>query len=396
MPTAVRPNPILLITPREAIFDPRQWFERFDIAAPWRADPWLSGAAAALVLLGLIMVLNTTYFLGLDKTGNPFYFFERQLFNLGVGLVVMTMAAQFSLRGLRAIAVPLMLAALVLSIAVWIPGLGIVRGGARRWLRFGPILLEPSEMLKLGAVFFLARYLSHFQEKLAIPKYLLPVLAITGVLALIMLKQPDFGAAVMLTLLLFTMLFVAGAQSRHLAAAGTLALLALAIQAGHKAYRMRRLSAFLDPWRTARGSGFQLIQSFIAFGSGGGWGVGLGASRQKMFYLPQAHNDFVFAVIGEEFGVAGALVVIGLFITILIRGMRIARNESDCFASLLAVGLTALLSLQAFVNMAVVTGLVPTKGLPLPFLSYGGTSMVVSLTALGMLMALARRSVMRR
>src|SRR5579875_2518217 len=386
MPSAARPNQILLLTPREPSFDPRQWFERFEIGVPLRADPWLWSAAAALILLGLMMVLNTTYFLGLDKTGNPFYFFERQLFNLGVGLVMMTVAAQLSLRGLRAIALPLMLMALLMSLAVWIPGLGIVRGGARRWVRLGPILLEPSEMLKLATVFFLARYLSHYQEKLGIPKFLLPALAITGVLALIMLKQPDFGAAVMLTLLLFTMLF----------AAGGFALLALAIQAGHKAYRMRRLSAFLDPWRTARGSGFQLIQSFIAFGSGGGWGVGLGASRQKMFYLPQAHNDFVFAVIGEEFGVAGALVVIALFITILIRGMRIARNEADGFGSLLAVGLTALISLQAFVNMAVVTGLVPTKGLPLPFLSYGGTSMVVSLTAVGMLMALARRSVMTR
>jgi cell division protein FtsW len=392
MPSAARPNPILLVTPRRTAFDPAQWFERFEIVSPLRADPWLWGAAAALILLGLMMVLNTTYFLGLEKNGNPFYFFERQLFNLGVGLIVMTAAAQFSLRGLRAIAIALILAALVMSLAVWIPGLGVVRGGARRWLRCGPILVEPSEILKLGTVFFLARYLSQYQDKLAIPKYLLPVLAIAGVLALIVLKQPDFGAAVMLTLILFTMLFVAGAETKHLGAAGAVALLALAVQLGHKAYRMRRLSAFLDPWRTARGSGFQLIQSFIAFGSGGGWGVGLGASRQKMFYLPQAHNDFVFAVIGEEFGVAGALVVIALFLTILIRGMRIARNESDCFGSLLAVGLTALLSLQAFVNMAVVTGLVPTKGLPLPFLSYGGTSMVVSLTALGLLMALGRRT----
>ncbi len=216
-----------------------------------------------------------------------------------------------------------------------------------------------------------------------------------GVLALILLKQPDFGAAVMLTLVLFTMLFVAGAEARHLGVAGGVALVALVIQAGRRAYRMRRLSAFLNPWQTAQSSGFQLIQSFIAFGAGGGWGVGLGASRQKMFYLPQAHTDFVFAVIGEEFGVAGALAVIALFITILVRGMRIARREPDPFGSLLAVGLTALLSLQAFVNMAVVTGLVPTKGLPLPFLSYGGTSMVVSLAAVGVLMALGRRSGMR-
>ncbi len=158
---------------------------------------------------------------------------------------------------------------------------------------------------------------------------------------------------------------------------------------------MRRLSAFLDPWQTARGAGFQLIQSFIALGAGGGWGVGLGAGRQKMFYLPQAHTDFVFAVVGEEFGLLGAVAVLMLFGTILIRGMRVAHEEPDPFASLLAVGLTALLTLQALVNMAVVIGLVPTKGLPLPFLSYGGTSMVMAMAALGTLLALARRPAVR-
>jgi cell division protein FtsW len=158
---------------------------------------------------------------------------------------------------------------------------------------------------------------------------------------------------------------------------------------------MRRLSAFLDPWQTAKGAGFQLIQSFIALGAGGGWGVGLGAGRQKMFYLPQAHTDFVFAVVGEEFGLLGAIIVLVLFGSILMRGMRIAHEEPDPFASLLAVGLTALLTLQALVNMAVVIGLVPTKGLPLPFLSYGGTAMVMAMAALGTLLALSRRPAVR-
>ncbi len=395
MPSAARSNPIRLTNPRGAGDGLRSCFERFEFAAPLKADPWLWGCAAALILLGLMMVLNTTYFLGLEKTGDPFHFFERQLLNLAAGLAVMFFAAQLSLRGLRQVALPMMVVAAVMLLAVWVPGIGITRGGARRWLRAGPILLEPSELVKFGSVFFLARYLSAHQENLHVPKTLIPAFAVIGVLALLLLKQPDFGAAVMLTLVLFTMLFVAGADARHLGGAGGVALVALVIQAGRRAYRMRRLSAFLNPWQTAQSSGFQLIQSFIAFGAGGGWGVGLGASRQKMFYLPQAHTDFVFAVIGEEFGVAGALVVIALFITILVRGMRIARREPDPFGSLLAVGLTALLSLQAFVNMAVVTGLVPTKGLPLPFLSYGGTSMVVSLAAVGVLMALGRRSGMR-
>jgi cell division protein FtsW len=395
MPIAARLNLTRPTTPRGAGFHLRGCFENFELAAPLRADPWLWGAAAALIVFGLMMVLNTTYFLGLEKTGNPFYFFERQLINLTTGLLVMALMAQFSLRGLRLIAFPLVAVAALMLLAVWIPGLGVVRGGARRWLRAGPILIEPSEMLKFAAVFFLARYLSEREESITNPRVLLPPAAIIAVLAMLLLKQPDFGAAVMVTLLLFTMLFAAGADPRHLGAAGAVAMLGLVVQAGRKAYRMRRLSAFLNPWRSARGSGFQLIQSFIAFGAGGGWGVGLGASRQKMFYLPQAHNDFVFAVIGEEFGVAGAMVVIALFITIAVRGMRIARNDPDSFGALLAAGLTALLSLQAFVNMAVVTGLVPTKGLPLPFVSYGGTSMVVSLAAVGGLMALGRRSAVR-
>jgi cell division protein FtsW len=395
MPTAARPNQIRFATPRSVGADLKSCFERFELTAPLRAEPWLWGSAAVLIVFGLMMVLDTTYFMGLEKTGNPFYFFERQLMNLAVGIAVMALMAQFSLRGLHRVAFPVMAIAVLMLLAVWVPGLGIVRGGARRWLRAGPILIEPSEMVKLATVFFLARYLSAHEEEIRNPKFLMPAFVAVGVIGIVLLKQPDFGAAVMLTLVLFTMLFAAGASPKHLGAAGSVALLALVVQAAHKAYRMRRLSAFLNPWQTAQGSGFQLIQSFIAFGAGGGWGVGLGASRQKMFYLPQAHNDFVFAVCGEEFGVAGALVVIALFITILVRGMHIARQEGDAFGSLLAVGLTALLSLQAFVNMAVVTGLVPTKGLPLPFLSYGGTSMVASLVAVGVLMALGRRSGMR-
>ena len=169
----------------------------------------------------------------------------------------------------------------------------------------------------------------------------------------------------------------------------------LIFQAAAKTYRMRRLTAFLDPWRTARGSGFQLVQSFIALGAGGEWGVGLGAGRQKMFYLPSAHTDFVFAVVGEEFGLIGAFVVIGLFLVILFRGMRIAHEEPDPFASLLAVGLTSMLSLQAIINLAVVVGLIPTKGLPLPFLSYGGTAIIMAMATLGALLALGRRPAVR-
>ena len=347
-------------------------------------------------MLGLLMVLNTTYFLGLEKTGDAFHFFKLQLCHIAAGLVVLALLSQLSLRGLRRLVVPLMVVALVMLVALWIPGLGVMRGGARRWLRLGPLLAEPSELAKFAMVFFLADFLSRRQERMnGFASGPLPAFIAVGPLALLILKQPDFGNTVMVVMLLFAMLFAAGARLKHLGAAGGGALAVLALQAVAKPYRMRRLSAFLDPWQTARGAGFQLIQSFIALGAGGGWGVGLGAGRQKMFYLPQAHTDFVFAVVGEEFGLLGAVAVLVLFGTILVRGMRVAHAEPDPFASLLAVGLTALLTLQALVNMAVVIGLVPTKGLPLPFLSYGGTAMVMAMAALGTLLALARRPAVR-
>jgi cell division protein FtsW len=219
----------------------------------------------------------------------------------------------------------------------------------------------------------------------------LPAFMIVGPIAVLLLKQPDFGTTVMVVLLTFAMLYAAGARPLHLGEAGGAALAILALQAVARPYRVRRFAAFLDPWRTARGAGFQLMQSFIALGEGGGWGLGLGADRQKMFFLPQAHTDFVFAVVAEDFGIVGALAVLTLFAMLLFRGMRIAHEEPDSFASLLATGLTALFSLQALINMAVVIGLVPTKGLPLPFLSYGGTSMVMALAELGALLALSRR-----
>jgi len=370
----------------------KSWLGRFDTVTPRRPDPWLWLPGLALVLLGLLMVLNTTYFLSLEKTGAPFYFIRRQLLNTAVGVGVLFLFSQFSARGLRRLALPLMIVAAVMLLAVWIPGLGIVRGGARRWLKLGPLLAEPSELVKLAAAFVLAEVLSKRDEHMdSFVSGPLPAFLIIAPLAAVILKQPDFGTTVMLAMLLFAMLFAAGARPLHLAAAGAGALGLLLFQAGHEAYRMRRLITFLDPWHQAQGAGFQLVQSFIALGAGGGWGVGLGASRQKMFYLPQAHTDFVFAVIGEEFGMIGAMAVIALFGVILWRGMRIAHNETDRFASLLAVGLTALLSLQALVNIAVVIGLLPTKGLPLPFVSYGGTAMVTSMAALGALLALGRR-----
>lgn len=375
----------------------RSWFGHFEQQLSLRRpDPWLCVPAMALIALGTLMVLDTTYFLGRERAGDAFHFFRLHLVHVGAGLLICVIISQFSLAGLRRLVVPLALIAMVLLILVWIPGLGVVRGHARRWVRLGPILAEPSELVKFALVFFLSDFLAKRQETIQeFARGALPALILAAPVTLLLLMQPDFGATVMIVVLLFALLYAAGARSRHLAAAGGCALAVLALQAVAKPYRVRRFVAFFDPWRTARTAGFQLIQSFIALGAGGGLGRGLGAGRQKMFYLPEAHTDFVFAVITEDFGIIGALVVFLLFGTILFRGMRIARAEPDPFASLLAVGLTVLLSLQALMNMAVVIGLVPTKGLPLPFLSYGGTSMVMALAELGALLALSRRPAVR-
>lgn len=374
----------------------RSWFGRCEAVAPERPDPWLCVPAAALIALGLLMVLNTTYFLGQEKTGDAFHFFKLHLVHIAAGLCVMFALSQLSLAGLRRLAAPLMIVAVILLALIWIPGLGVTRGGARRWVRLGPVLAEPSELVKFAVVFFLADYLARRQERMAdFRRGPLPAMIVVGVIAAVVLKQPDFGTTVMLVAILFVMLFAGGARLFDLGRAGACAAAVLALQAVAKPYRMRRLATFADPWRTARGAGFQLIQSLIALGEGGGWGAGLGVGRQKMFYLPQAHTDFVFAVVVEEFGLVGALVVFALFCMILLRGLRIAHEEPEPFASLLAVGLTAMISLQALVNIAVVIGLAPTKGLPLPFLSYGGTSIVMAMAALGTLLALARRPAVR-
>jgi cell division protein FtsW len=374
----------------------RSWFGRFERLSWRQADPWLCLPAGALLALGALMVLNTTYFLGQEKTGDPFHFFVLHLVHIAAGLMLCVLLSQFSLAGLRRIALPLALVAIALLVAVWIPGMGVSRGGARRWVRLGPLLAEPSEMLKFGLVFFLADFLAQRREVMHRFEHgPLPVLIVVAPIALLVLKQPDFGTTVVIALVLFAMLFAAGARLAHLGGAGGGALALLALQAVAKPYRMRRFAGFLNPWGTARGAGFQLMQSFIALGAGGGWGQGLGAGRQKMFYLPEAHTDFVFAVVAEDFGIAGAIIVFALFALILFRGMRIAHEEPDPFASLLAVGLTSLLSLQALINMAVVIGLVPTKGLPLPFVSYGGTSLLMALAALGALLALSRRPAVR-
>jgi cell division protein FtsW len=361
--------------------------------AAFGGDPWLVLAAVALIGLGVVMVFNVSYFFAQDHFGDPLLFFRKHLLSIGLGLAAGVLTSRLSSDTYRRLAYPLLLGVLAALVLVLVPGIGIMRGGARRWLHLGPLTLQPSEVAKFALVLFLARSVTKKGPRVReFTLGIVPHCLVGGVLAALVLLEHDFGTAALAVSLLIFMLFAGGVRLWHLGALGigTVPLLGLGLVLAP--YRIRRLAAFLSPDQDPLGMGHQLRQSLIGFGSGGLWGVGLGESQQKMFFLPAAHTDFIFSVIGEELGLAGALLVVALFAAVAARGFRIAVRHPDEFASLLAFGTTLLLVLQGAINMAVVLGCLPTKGLTLPFVSYGGSAMVAVLAETGVLLALAREA----
>jgi len=351
-------------------------------------DRGLFGAAGALLLLGLVMVTSASMTIADREFSDPFHFAERQAAFALLGVLAAIVALEVPLRVWERLAPLLLIAALALLAAVLVPGLGRTVNGSTRWLAVGPLRVQPSELARLLLVMWLAAYLvKHAAEVRGGFKGFAKPLAVLGVASALLLLEPDFGATVVLAATLFAMLFVGGVRLADflgvvLVAAGGLLAIALA-----QPYRVARLTAFMDPWADPFDSGFQLTQSLIAIGSGEWFGVGLGQSVQKLFYLPEAHNDFIFAVLAEELGFAGVCAVVVLFGILVWRGLSIARAAAHAghgFGAHLALGVTAWLGLQAFVNAAVTMGLLPTKGLTLPLLSAGGSSLVVACAAIGL------------
>jgi cell division protein FtsW len=356
-----------------------------------RPDLWLLVATVGLAGLGVVMVFNASYFFAQDRYGDPLLFFRKHLIALAVGVVALAAASRVRLQWFERSAYPLAFAALLMLMAVLVPGLGVVRGGARRWIALGHFSFQPAEFVKLAVVFYLARSIAGKRDRMReFAVGIVPHLVVVGAFVLLVVAQPDFGTAAILVLLLGLMLWGGGARPAHLAALVLATLPPLLVTLVYTPYRWRRVLAFLDPWRYSQDIAFQLVQSLIAFGSGGLTGIGLGESKQKMFFLPEAHTDFIFALVGEELGVCGALVVLGLFALIGMRGFRIAMRHPDPFASLLAFGVTLVILLEAVVNVGVVVGLLPTKGLALPFLSYGGSALICTMVQVGILAALSR------
>jgi cell division protein FtsW len=350
-------------------------------------DAWLLFPVLFLVGIGVVMVYSASSALALESFGSDTHFLRRQGIFFGVGLVGMGAARRFPLRWLKALTYPLLGISFLLLIALFAPEVGKTAGGATRWLRLGSFTFQPSELARFSLVLYLAYSMSKkgFRVK-AFSIGVAPHALMLALLAIPILLQPDFGSAMLLTALTFGLLFAGGVPFRHLSlSAAAVAPLAVAFVAGTP-YRMRRILSFWDPWRYANDEGYQVVHSLMAFGSGGLWGVGLGNGHQKLFYLPEPHTDFIFSVVGEELGLAGVLAVLAGYGLVVYGGFRVARRAGDAFGKLLAAGLTLSIALQAGINMGVALAMLPTKGLTLPFLSYGGTSLVVSLVSVGFLM----------
>jgi cell division protein FtsW len=300
---------------------------------------------------------------------------------------VLVLARHVPYRLYRPLAYPLLAAALVLLAAVLFSPLGVTAGGSSRWLGLGPLRFQPSEFARFALIVYLAYSLEKKAERIReFSIGFVPHVVVLGAVAVLILKQPDFGSVAILAVLTWLMMFVGGVRMLYLGSS----CLALALAGGYfitrAGYRMRRMLSFLDPWQYSADAGYQIVHSLMAFGTGGWWGAGIGKGYQKLFYLPEPHTDFIFSVIGEELGLAGVLVIILLYLMIIWKGIRIARHATDLFGSYLAIGLTAALGLQIGINMAVTLGLLPTKGLTLPFLSYGGTSLLLNMATIGILM----------
>jgi cell division protein FtsW len=353
-------------------------------------DPILLGAVLALLSLGLVMVYSASAVTALEKTGNGFYFLQRQLVAAALGLLAMAIVLKLGYRRLARLAYPLLVVTVLLLILVRVPGVGTLVGGARRWIRFPGVSVQPAEIAKLTWVVYLAYSLAKKREKAASFSIgFLPHLLLAGVLVGLCMAEPDFGSAVELLVLLFVLLFAAGTKLSYLVGSVLLALPLAYHAVAHSPYRLARIRAFLDPWAHRHDVGYQVAQSLISVGSGGFFGLGLGESRQKLFFLPEAHTDFIFSIVGEELGLFGAAAMVLLYGIVVWRGTRAALGASETFGTYLGLGLTALLGAQAVVNMSVAMGMLPTKGLTLPFVSYGGCSLVVSMTAAGALLSLS-------
>ena len=358
-----------------------------------RGDRALLLAVAALTAFGLVMVFSASEVQGWLWFHNAAYYFERQLVWLLIGVVLLFAGANLDYHRLRPLAWPLGVGTVVLMVMVLLPHFGVEVNGARRWLRLGPLQMQPAELAKIGAIIFMALWLERHRDRLSsLENGVVPFLALLGLTILLVILERDLGTTLILAGILLAQFLVAGGRKRHVLLLALIMALCVYLFILMEPYRLHRILAFFDPWADPLNTGFQAIQSVVALGSGGFAGVGLGHSIQKYQWLPFAHTDFIFAIVGEETGLIGTSAVLALFGLFAYRGYRVALKAPDAFGSLLACGVTTWIALQALINIAAVTVTLPTTGIPLPFISYGGSSLAIALLAVGILINVSTQS----
>lgn len=346
-----------------------------------------------LLAVGLIMVYSASAVWADYKFDDSFYFVKRQMLFAGVGIIAMFFIMNVDYWSWRTWAKVMLIVCFVLLLLVLIPGIGTVRNGSRSWIGVGAFSIQPSEFMKLAMIIFLAKYLSINQKNITSFKNgLLPSLLLVFTAFGLIMLQPDLGTGTVMVGTCLVMIFVAGARIKHFAILGLIGLAGFVALVLSAPYRIKRITSFLDPWEDPLGSGFQIIQSLFAIGPGGLFGLGLGQSRQKFFYLPEPQTDFIFAILAEELGFIGGSFVLLLFALLLWRGIRVALGAQDLYGSFLAVGIISMVAIQVMINIGVVTGLMPVTGITLPFLSYGGSSLTLMLMAVGVLLNISRYS----
>ncbi len=361
-----------------------------------KRDPDFTIFLVTLILLGigLVMVFSASYVIAEESRGDPYYFLRRQIFWALLGITGMLFFSRFDHRYLKRLSPAMVIISFVMLAAIYIPGVGVEINEAKRWIGIGDFLtFQPSEFTKLALIIFTAAYLSsksirmeNFWSSSFIP------LAVTGLSFLFILGQPDLGTGLIILMGIIMIIFLAGMPFKQIAILAGLSVPAVFYLIFSASYRLKRLTSFLDPWADPLKSGYHIIQSLYALGPGGIFGVGLGRSRQKLYYLPEPHNDFIFAIIGEELGFVGAIAIILLFFILVWRGMKVALTATDLFGSLLAAGITFMIGAQALINIGVVTGSLPVTGLNLPLISAGGSSLFFNLCSIGILLNISRHT----
>lgn len=345
----------------------------------------------ALTVIGMVMVFSASSIDSYTATHSVFSVFYKQLMWLALGIPAFWMGLRLHPKYFRRLAYPVLVVALIALLAVLVPGLGYASGGSQRWIALGPLQLQPSEPAKLALALWGADLLVRKRNLLEQPRHLLvPLLPVAAILALLVMAEPDLGTTLCFVVILFALLWTVGAPIRIFGAMLVIAVVGVVGLILTEPYRLARLTSFMDPFAERSGDGYQAVNGLYALGSGGWFGLGLGESRYKWGMLPAAHTDYIFAILGEELGLVGSLLVLGLFATLAYAGFRVARRTSDPFVRLVSAGVTTWLSAQALINIGYVTGMLPVTGIPLPLISFGGTSLIITLFTLGMLTNFAR------